>query len=62
MPIAIAVQKGRFVYVHDERNRSLFKKGGELHGYTSASVSVKSGSWIHTYDEKGRKIGSTKAG
>lgn len=61
MPIAMAVQKGNFVYVYDEKNRSLLKKGGELHGYTATSVSVKSGSWIHTYDEKGRRIGSTKA-
>lgn len=58
MAITHAVQKGNFVYVYDG-NKQLFTKSGQLMGYTSGSVSTKNGSngsFIYTYDEKGRQI------
>lgn len=61
MAITLAVVKGSFVYVYDG-NKQLYtlaiSKNDELVGYTSSTVSVKRGSFIHTYDEKGRQISS----
>lgn len=54
--ISVAVQKGSFVYVYDEKNHQLFSKSGTLVGYTGSSVSVKSGSFVYTYDDRGRQI------
>lgn len=58
MAISVAVQKGKTVYVYNERNSQLYSKSGELVGYTGSTVNVKRGSFIHTYDEKGRQISS----
>jgi len=60
MAISVAVQKGKIVYVYDEKNRQIGTHGGELYGYTGGTVSVKKGSIVYTYDEKGRQI-STKS-
>lgn len=54
--IITAVQKGNFVYVYGTGNRTLFSKIGELHGYTSNSVSIKKGNLIYTYNERGIQI------
>lgn len=56
--IVTAVQKGNMVYVYGVGNRILFSKYGELHGYTSSSVSVKKGNMIYTYNERGSTISS----
>ena len=58
MPIGMAQQQGNMVRVFDEKNRHLFSKSGELHGYTSTTVTVKEGSSLRMYDEKGRHVGS----
>lgn len=58
MSIMLAQERGSFVYVYDENNRHLFTKSGELHGYTSNSVTVKRGSVLYTYNEKGLQISS----
>ena len=67
MAIGSAVQRGGFVYVHDERGRQLCAlpagHGPEdgLQGYTGATVSVRRNGFVHTHDEKGRQISSTPA-
>ncbi|KAF0093286.1 MAG: hypothetical protein E1N59_2978 [Puniceicoccaceae bacterium 5H] len=60
MPIANAIQRGRVVYVYDERNRTFFTRAvhsdGELLGYTSTTVNIRNGRIIYTYDERGRTL------
>ena len=56
--ITTAVQRGSYVYVYGEKNRQLYRKQGELVGFTGSAVSVKRGSYVYVYDEKGRQIGS----
>ena len=56
--ISVAIEKGAFVYVYDEKNHLLFSKSGQLEGYTSDTVSVRRGDYIYTYDEKGSQISS----
>lgn len=58
MAIAMAQQKGNYVYVYDEKNRQLFTQLGELQGYTSTIVTVKRNNYLYMYDEKGRQTGS----
>ena len=41
--IETAIQKGSYVYVYGQGNRTLFSCPGELHGFTSATVSVREG-------------------
>lgn len=59
--ISVAVQKGNFVHVYDEKNRQIMSKSGQLQGYTSTTVSVKVGNFIHTFNEKGHQISSHAA-
>lgn len=54
--ISVAVQKGSWVYVYNERNQHIFSKEGDLYGFTGATVSVKRGSWVYTYNERGSQI------
>lgn len=62
MAIANAVQKGSWIHVYDEKGHKLTTiSGDDLHGFTSATVSVKKGSWIHIYDEKGKKLSTIPA-
>ncbi len=53
MAIGSAIQKGSHVYVYDEHNSLLFNRQGELMGYTSNTVSLRTGNSIYTYNEKG---------
>ncbi len=61
MAILLAKQDGSFVRVYDEKNRSIFSKSGELHGYTSHTVTIKRSGFLYTFDEKGRQIASHSA-
>ena len=54
--ISLAIEKGSFIYVYDERNRQVCTLSGTLVGYTSTTVSVKRGGFIYTYDQNGRQI------
>jgi len=36
-------------------------KSGQLYGYTGGSVTIKVGSMLYTYDEKGRQISAKSA-
>lgn len=50
--IALVKQKRNSVDIYDEHGRFLFNKCGELVGYTSATVSIKSNAGtIWVYDE-----------
>ena len=67
MAIGNAVQRGRMVYIYDEKGRQIgsVPAGTQvkdvLKGYTSTTVNVQRGSMIYTYDEKGRQVASTSA-
>ena len=55
--IAAVKQKGKNVWVYDEHGRILFNNIGDLVGYTSETVSVKSNTgttW--TFDKTGRTL------
>ncbi len=67
MAIANVVQRGRWIYIYDEKGRQTgtAPAGSEredgLRGYTNSTVNVQQGSWIYTYDGRGRRIGTTSA-
>lgn len=55
--IGYAKQKGNSVWLYDETGKPLFNKCGELVGYTSNTVSVKSNTGcVWTYDCSGRVL------
>ena len=56
MAIGMATKKGSFIYVYDEKNRQLFTKSGDLHGYTSSTVTVKQGSFLYTLMKKDDRL------
>ncbi len=56
MAISTAVQRGSFVYVYDENGNYCASISGDLHGFTSATVSVKRSSFIYVYDDRGGYI------
>ena len=57
MGIGTATQRGNTVYVYDESGRLKFTQGGELVGYTGATLSVKRGSnTTYVYDDSGRLL------
>lgn len=68
MPIASAVQRGGVVYVYDAKGLTLFTKpcgrqpGDGLRGFTSSTVSIKTGSAIYTFDERGLQISAMPGG
>ena len=53
--IALVKQKRNSVDVYDEHGKFLFNKCGQVVGYTSASVSIKSDTGtVWTYNHEGR--------
>ena len=54
--ISVAVQKGNYVYVFDEKNHQIAVKFGELHGFTGATYSIKKDRHVYTFDEKNHQI------
>lgn len=62
MAIGSAVQKGRFVYVYDERGRQLTciaaggQSGDGLRGYTGSTVSIRKRRFLYVYNEKGHQL------
>ncbi len=58
LAIGMAVQRGNYVYVYDERNHQIFSQYGELQGYTGSTVTVKRGNYAYMYNERGHQIGS----
>lgn len=64
MAIGSVIERGTLVCVYNDKNMQIFsksiepKKGDRLMGYTGSSVSIKIGSSVHTYNEKGINIGS----
>ena len=67
LAVGSAIEKRGFVYVYDEKGRSLFTKqtgtqpNDGLKGYTATTVSIRRGSFLYTYDEKGRQLSSKSA-
>ena len=60
--IAMAKEQGGLVRVYDERNMQIFARPGELHGYTSTTVTVKDRcNFLVTYDIKGNRISARNA-
>lgn len=59
--ISVAVQKGKTVYVYNEKNMITMTTNGELHGYTGSSVTVKKDSMLYTYSEKGMLMSTRSA-
>ena len=57
--IEFAIQRGNVVFVYGEGGHYMFQRPGELCGYTSSSVTVKSCGIYSTFDNKGHLI-STK--
>lgn len=59
MAIGKVEDKGAFIYVYDEKGRSLCTistNGGKLKGYTDSTVSIQKGGFTYTYNEKGQQI------
>ncbi len=62
--ISLVIEQNNSVIVYNEKNRTTAMKqlsGGKLLGFTSSSFSIKRGSTVYTYDERGRQI-SAKIG
>ena len=57
---SVALQKGKTVYVYDEKNRILMTMIGTLHGETGWSVTIKKGSILYTYNDKKRLISTNR--
>ena len=51
--ISSAVQKGGSVYVYGPSGNILFIKNGTLMGFTSTSLTVKVGTIVYVYNDKG---------
>jgi hypothetical protein len=64
MMITNVVQKGKYVYVYNERGTQTASiiisslPGSGLKGYTSETVSIQQGSTIQAYDSRGSSIGT----
>ena len=56
--IGTAIQRGKFVYVYDEKNHQIFSQYGSLYGFTGSNVSIKRGNFVYIYDERGHQVGS----
>ena len=54
----MAQQQGDIIYVYDENNHLLWSKTGELYGYTSGIVTMKHGSMLYMYNDRGSLTGS----
>lgn len=56
MSIMLAQQKGRQVYVYNEKNQPIWYADGELQNFTSETVIIKKGSQLFIYNEKHQLI------
>lgn len=54
--IGMAQQVGNNVFVYDENDHCLFTRHGKLQGYTSGTVTVKTGRSLCTFNAEGRLI------
>lgn len=62
MAIGSAVQKGKTIYVYNEKGQIMFAKTGDkLVGYTAITVTVQKGKTVTTYNEKGQVKFATTA-
>lgn len=56
MAIARVIQRGQLAEAYDERNMKLFTVFGKIDNYTSSFLTVKEGTMLRTYDERGFQI------
>ncbi|HOB64249.1 MAG TPA: hypothetical protein PKH08_03775 [Clostridia bacterium] len=56
MAISSANQKGKQVYVYDEKGARVGTHSGTLQGCTGGTVTVQKGDHIYTYNDKGQII------
>jgi hypothetical protein len=61
MAIANAVERGAYVFVYNEKGAQILMLPGELHGYTSSTISIRRGAYIFTFNERGAQTGMTPA-
>lgn len=54
--ISVAIQKGSYVYVYNEKNVQLFTRPGDLYGFTSSTVAIRRDKYIYVFNEKGLQI------
>lgn len=58
LSIGMAVQRGNYACVYNEKNQLMFSQYGELQGYTGSTVTVKRGNYAYMYNEKGHLVRS----
>ena len=56
--ISVAVQRGGYVYVYNEKNMQIASQHGELYGFTSSTFSVRRGNYVYVYNERNMQISS----
>jgi hypothetical protein len=67
MAISSVIERGSFIFVYDDQGHVLFSKSkgsgtrDGLVGFTGATVTMRYGSLVHTYDEHGMTIYSKAA-
>ena len=54
--IALAIQRGSYVYVYDEKNHQITYRYGKLVGFTATSFSIHRSGCIFVYDDKDRYL------
>ncbi|MBQ7276558.1 MAG: hypothetical protein IJS58_04835 [Bacilli bacterium] len=54
--ITVAIQKGNYVQIFNEKNYLIKNVYGTLYGYTANTYSIRKGNYIYTYDEKGHML------
>lgn len=60
--IMVAVQRGNFVYVYDDKHRQIAGAYGELVGFTSTTFSVRRCNYVYSYFAKGAYLGADYMG
>jgi len=61
MPIGNVIQRGKTIYVYNEKNNLLFAKNltsnpdDEVTGYTNSTVNIQLNETIYTYEGAGQK-------
>ena len=54
--IEYAIQRGNYVFVYGKGDHYMFTKPGELIGFTSSTVTVKSCGIYSTFNDKGHLV------
>lgn len=60
--ISVAIQKGNYVVVFDDKKQFVAQVYGELYGYTETTYSVKKGKYVVTYDSANHFVSQNYVG